>query len=482
MSPIPEVQKERATVGIVKVNDKKMRQGSVDKAVKDAVGLLGGIGAFVKNGQIVAIKPNQTLFKLDTDGSTTSPRMVISLIKMCKDAGAKEVWVVESAGHAQSTRRVMSITGMATAIKDMGAFMIYLDEVSHTVVDFGEDAPVRYMPVAEALERVDVFIDCPKAKTHFVDPISGACKNWVGLMPMSFRLHTQKDVDPYYQGNAELLKRYRPALTVFDGMVAGEGQGPGSNDAFWWGYIIASDDPVAADVTVTKLFSLDWQHIRMAKEAEKMGVGIYDLARTDIKGVPLAEATVQVKPADPGVHRYPCNVIVGSGSGGIIEGTLGHWKTIADAWLKAGLWDLFTSKGTPTFMFGEAEDPLFEKHLREGPYIVLDDSAKDKYKYDPRVKFVPGNPVPQSYMQHEMVESLGFGSLYEPGLRMYEMATTMRGKLTGEAGKPAQASTLLKSLAATAAVAAAAVPVISYLGAHREEVEIEEEEEITPSL
>lgn len=436
-----------------------MRQRSIDRAVSDAVEALGGIRSFVKQGQIVALKPNQTLFKLATEGSTTSPRMIASLVKLCKEAGAREVWVVEAAGHAQSTRQVMGITGMAAAAKEAGARVVYLEEVAHTVVDFGEDAPVRYMPVAECLESVDVFIDCPKAKTHFVDPISGACKNWVGLMPMSFRLHTQKDVEPYYQGTAELLKRYRPALTVFDGMIAGEGQGPGSNKPFWWGYILASDDPVAADVTVTRLFSLDWEHVRMAREAERMGVGIYDSDRTDVVGANFDDAVVEVTSADPGVHRYPVRVLVGKGSGGVIEGTLGHWKTIADAWLESDVWRIFTARGTPTFMFGEVEDPLFEEHLREGPYVVLDDSAKDKYKYDPRVIFVPGSPVPQSYIQHEMVSGMGFGSLYGPGFTMEQLLTKTRGQLAGLAGKKAK-STAWATLIAGTAAGLAVIPVV----------------------
>jgi len=440
-----------------------MHQDSVDRAVKEAVDHLGGIEQFVKKGQIVALKPNQTLFKLDTDGSTTSPRMLISLARMCKDAGAREVWIIEAAGHAQSTRMVMGITGVTAAAKEADVHVAYLEEVAHKVVDFGEDAPVRYMPVADILDRIDVFIDCPKAKTHFVDPISGACKNWVGLMQMSFRLSTQKDVDPYYQGTAQLLKRYRPALTVFDGMVAGEGQGPGSNDPFWWGFIIAADDPVAADVTVARLFSLDWWNIRMAREAEKMGVGIYDPDKTEIRGVPFEDAVVRVRPADPSVHRYPVRVLVGSGSGGVIEGTLGHWKTIADAWLANDVWKMFLVRGKPTFMFGAVEDPLFEEHLKEGPYVVLDDSALDKYKYDPRVIFIPGSPVPQSYIQHEMVEKMGFGMLYEPGMKLYQTGAALKGRISGVAGGKAQKNTLLKGIAATTAVAAVALPVITYL-------------------
>lgn len=476
MSPKPDTRPNTSTVALARVRDRHMRQNSVDRSVAESIDLLGGIESFVKEGQTVALKPNQTLFKLDTDGSTTSPRMVISLARMCRQAGARQVWIIESAGHAQSTRRVMGITGMAAAAKEAGVTVVYLDEVAQKVVDFGEDAAVRYMPVADLLDQVDVFVDCPKAKTHFVDPISGACKNWVGLMPMATRLMTQRDSDPYYHGTAQLLKRYKPSLTVVDGMVVGEGQGPGANRPFWWGFIVASNDPVAADVTLARLLSLDWENIRMAREAAKLGVGVYDPESVDMVGVDFKDAVVRVTPADPSVHRYPCRVIVGRGSGASMEGTLGHWKTIADIWLDTHAWDLLTMKGTPTFMFGEADDPLFEQHLKDGPYVVLDDSAKDRYKSDPRVIFVPGSPVPQSYIQHEMVEGMGFGGLYEPGLRMMETAQAAKAKLTGAAGQQAQRSALMKGIAVSAAVAAAAVPIVTRLMARGEE-EVEDEEE-----
>jgi uncharacterized protein (DUF362 family) len=469
-------KQSRAKVAIAEIRDRKMRQQSVENSVRKAIDLLGGIGKFVKPGDIVGLKPNQTLFKLASEGSTTSPKMIIALTKLCKEAGAKDVWIIEAAGHAQLTRHVCSITGMAAAAQEAGARMIYLDEIAQKIVDFGEDARVRYMPVPEALDRIDAIIDCPKAKTHFVDPISCACKNWFGIMPMAFRLNLQRDADPYYWGNTQLLQRYKPRLTVCDGMIAGSGQGPGSNKPFWWGHILASEDPVALDVTVARLFTLDWQNIRVAKDAAEHGVGIYEPERTDIVGVKFEKAQIKVQPADPSVHRYPCRVIVGRGA--TIEGTLGHWKTIADAWLDSGLWSLFTSKGQPTFMFGDAEDPDFEAHVQEGPYVVLDDSAQDLYKYDPRVTYVPGSPVPQSYMQHEMVQGMGFGEIYSIGLRMYELETQMKGRISGTAGSATRKKTITRGLVGAAAVAAAiAVPAII-----RSREREEPEEKIAPSI
>src|SRR5437588_12545754 len=57
-------------------------------------------------------------------------------------------------------------------------------------------------------------------------------------------------------------------------------------------------------------------------------------------------------------------------------------------------------------MIGEVDDPNFEEHVREGPYVVFDDSAKPKYKNDPRVYFVPGHPVLRTAMP-ELMKGLG---------------------------------------------------------------------------
>ncbi|HWI59102.1 MAG TPA: DUF362 domain-containing protein, partial [Bacillota bacterium] len=342
-------------------------------------------------------------------------------------------------------------------------------EIAHKIVDFGQDAgALRYMPVPEILERADVIINVPKAKTHFVDPISCACKNWIGLMPMSFRLYLQREGAPYYQGNALFLRRFRPTLNILDGAIIGEGQGPGQNTPLWWGWIGASTDPVAMDVNVCRLFGLEWQSLRMGRTAAELGVGVFNPERIDLVGATFEEASVKVQAADPSVQRYPCRVLVGADA--TLEGTLGHWKTIADAWLERNLWNLFTSKGTPTFMFGAVEDPDFEAHVKEGPYVVLGDTALDQYKTDPRVIYVPGWPVPQSYLQHEMVEGMGFGAVYEPGLKLFETSTSLVSRIRGVSGPQAQKRAIMQ----TAGVAALAVGAAFALRALRSSQEEEE--------
>jgi uncharacterized protein (DUF362 family) len=405
-----------------------------DRALRRAVDQLlepwGGVGNLVTPGARVLIKPNQTLFLPSQSGCTTSAPLVRVLARACHEAGASDIWVAEASGHAQRSRTVMQNTGFATALADSPAKLIYLDEIAERLFDFGEDAgSLQLMPAPEIMDRADVIINVPKAKTHFVDPISGACKNWVGVVPMSYRLALQREVWPYYIGTALFLKRFRPTISIFDGIWAGQGQGPGSNEPFWWGALMASDDPAAADTTLARLFGLTDKRIRMADAAAEQGVGTTDPQNIEIAGDSSERLAVRVRPADPSIHRFPCNVIAGQGPGATMEGTLGHWKTIADGWLEAGVWNLLTLRGRPTFMFGDVEDPDFAAHLEEGPYVVLDDAARPEYKYHPKVTFVPGAPVPQSYMQNEMVEGMGFGWIYQKGLAGKKLLESIKGRM-----------------------------------------------------
>ena len=117
-------------------------------------------------------------------------------------------------------------------------------------------------------------------------------------------------------------------------------------------------------------------------------------------GVPLAAARVRLDPGATGPgweRRYPVRVLAGEGV--TLAGTLGHFKGFADLWQDLHSWDAVVRlKGRPTFMIGRAEDPDFERHLREGRYFVLDDVALDRYKRDPRVVFIPGSPVGNEMM------------------------------------------------------------------------------------
>jgi hypothetical protein len=195
----------------------------------------------------------------------------------------------------------------------------------------------------------------------------------------------------------------RPTLCVVDALIAGEGDGPIADQPHWVGCILASSDPVATDVAICRLLGHDWRKLNFAKEAEIRGLGVREPIQ--FIGVPLEEVAIKAWPGHSGFDYLPINLLIGSGV--TLAGTIGHVKSVLDSMLRRGdLQNVIWLKGTPTIMIGETEDPTFEQHLKEGPYVVFDDAAKPKYKNDPRVYFVPGHPVLQTAMP-ELMKGLG---------------------------------------------------------------------------
>lgn len=394
----------KAIVAIAQTREKHRSQERVLGLVKEALSHLGGMKAFVKAGQTVLIKPNQTVFYSAEEGCTTDPLVVGALIRLANEAGAARVQVAESSGGFFPSSQCMAITGMSAVAEKEGAEVIDLgsDDTPNRVVKIPGGLFLKECPIPAPLLDADVIIDAPKAKNHHIEPISGALKNWVGAVNQSWRNHNHGD-DEHIPRFMDIMTVTKPSLCVTDALICGEGDGPIANLPRWNGCIIASPDPVATDVTICKMLGHDWQKLNFAREAEIRGLG----TRSDIQyvGVPLEDVLFRSWPGHEGFEYLPINFLVGGRVS--LAGTVGHVKSAIDSMLRRGeLNQVIWLKGTPTIMIGETEDPNFEEHLREGPYVVFDDAALPKYKNDPRVYFVPGHPVLQTALP-ELMRGLG---------------------------------------------------------------------------
>jgi uncharacterized protein (DUF362 family) len=76
-------------------------------------------------------------------------------------------------------------------------------------------------------------------------------------------------------------------LTIIDGIVAGEGNGPMEADAKPCGVLIAGTNPVAADFVATRLMGFDWQKVPTIREAFRISdLKLADFGAADIEIVP----------------------------------------------------------------------------------------------------------------------------------------------------------------------------------------------------
>lgn len=391
MTETTAAERAPATVAIARTQERHRSPERVLGLVREALDHLGGMGAFVRPGQTVLLKPNQTVYYSAEEGCTTDPLVVGAVIRLAKEAGAARVQVAESSGEFFDSIECMRITGVAAVAEKEGAELIDLgsDAVPNRTVAIPGGGVITEAPLPAPLLDADVIIDLPKAKNHHIEPITGALKNWVGAVNKRWRQDNHGDEDMFGRF-MDLMTVTRPALCVVDALIVGEGDGPIANLPRWCGCILASADPVATDVSIARLLGHDPGQLTFAREAERRGLGVRE--PIDYVGVPLHEAAIEAWAGHRGFDYLPVNFLVGSGV--TLAGTIGHVKSAVDSMLRRGeLAQVMWLKGTPTMMIGAVDDPLFEEHLREGPYLVFDDAAKPEYKHDPRVHFVPGHPV-----------------------------------------------------------------------------------------
>ena len=74
---------------------------------------------FVRPGDTVLIKPNQTMWRLSSDGCTTDPRVAAALARSAREAGAGVVQVGKCSSCGQITRDVMKVTGTEDAAREL---------------------------------------------------------------------------------------------------------------------------------------------------------------------------------------------------------------------------------------------------------------------------------------------------------------------------------------------------------------------------
>jgi uncharacterized protein (DUF362 family) len=193
--------------------------GDPEAMVKAALTALGGMGRFVRKGDHVVIKPNAAFANPPDWACTTHPATVVAVARLCLQAGAKSVTVVE---YPQAKAdKCLERCGLSAALAA-------LPEVKVKLLAGKADFKRRQVPggkvlkevdVAKAVLSADVLINLPAAKAHNETGVSLGLKNAMGLIHDRKVFHTMFDL---HQGVADLAKVIAPGETATPGrMIAG---------------------------------------------------------------------------------------------------------------------------------------------------------------------------------------------------------------------------------------------------------------------
>ena len=285
-----------AQVSLVKCSD--YEQTKVDTAIAESLDRLGGIARFVKPGNRVLLKFNLLVGASPEKAITTHPAVVRAMIRQVRAAGgvprAGDCSGFEGPPNPGRFYGACRISGFKQVCDEEGAELVHLSAESVEVENPQGRAFKRFI-LAKAVADADVVISLPKLKTHGLTLFTGAIKNNFGCLPglEKAQMHLRaQGIEYFSQMLVDLVLTVKPALTMMDGVVGMEGNGPRNGSPKLIGAILASADPVALDAVAGALIGIEPAMVPTTRLAHEQGVGVGDLAQIQIRGESLAAMRV----------------------------------------------------------------------------------------------------------------------------------------------------------------------------------------------
>jgi uncharacterized protein (DUF362 family) len=263
-------------------------KGSADRIIPAIFEKLGGIGAFIKPGARVMIKPNMSFANPPEWGTGTSPEAVYAVAKLCIDAGAKRVIICDNT--LRDPEQCKQITGIANALKSLKEAVIFIPKSPSLFVEKTDSRAkaLKQVQIVKELEKTDLLISLPTAKSHSAAGVSLNLKGLMGLVLERDKMHSQMDLNAAI---AELLYYIKPHICIVDATRALLDNGPGGpGTVVEPKTFVGGTDPVAVDsyaVTLASWYgrSFEGKNVQHIKKAGELGFGNYESSMIDVVGL-----------------------------------------------------------------------------------------------------------------------------------------------------------------------------------------------------
>jgi len=228
-------------------------------------------GKRIDGSSRVVIKPNLLAPAPPEQAVLTHPLVVRAVVEYVLERGAKPQ--ISDSPAVGSIERVLKTSGIKNALA--GLDVEYKEFKSSVTIDAGE--PFNRLEIAEDALDADVLINLPKLKTHSQMLLTLGVKNLfgcvVGLRKPEWHLRVGVDRERFAALLVHIYEALRPSLTILDGILAMEGQGPGKGGVpKQLGVLMGSDDALALDITVCGMLGMDADRLLTNKVAVEKGL------------------------------------------------------------------------------------------------------------------------------------------------------------------------------------------------------------------
>jgi uncharacterized protein (DUF362 family) len=251
----------------------------------------------------VAVKPNETWASEKDKSGVTQADTLRAVLRAIKPFHPMQLVVTGGAGAAE-TDDVFRIAGLMDVVKEEGAEYFDHNRPPFTEVelDYGSDretaGPQKSVMVNPRVLEYDTLISLAQLKLHATATVTLSLKNIAMSYPAADyyghprhkQVHKHHFFDDMHSFIAAMAKRFSIQLAIIVGHPAMIATGPLGGYAFESGIVIASTDPVAADVVGAQLLGFTPQAVRHLWEAGRMGVGETSLDKIKFPKLAMKEA------------------------------------------------------------------------------------------------------------------------------------------------------------------------------------------------
>jgi len=227
-------------------------------------------GNDIKRQDRVLIKPNFLLPAGPEKAILTHPLIVKIVAEYVLDKGG-----IPQISDSPATGSFEKILKEGMYKKTFEGIDIEFKEFKESIkVDIGE--PFGSIDIAKEAVEADVVINLPKLKTHSQMLLTLGIKNMfgciVGFKKPEWHFKAGIDREMFARLLVQIHYAIKPSITIVDGILAMEGQGPGkSGIPRHLGMLVGSNNAASADMAICSMLGIESDKVLTIKVAKKMG-------------------------------------------------------------------------------------------------------------------------------------------------------------------------------------------------------------------
>ncbi|HEY9762903.1 MAG TPA: DUF362 domain-containing protein [Trichocoleus sp.] len=231
---------------------------------------LGGMASFVQPGNRVLLKPNLLTGSRPTKECTTRPELVYCVAQMVQAVGGKP-FLGDSPAFG-SAYGVAKANGLLPLAQKIGLPIVELhgDRYETNCEEFD------HLRLSKEAMDADVVINLPKVKSHVQLTVTLGVKNLFGCVPGKMKawwhMEAGKDSARFGTMLVETARMVDPDLTILDGIIGHEGNGPSGGEPKLLGILGASADVFALDRAMVDILGVDPAAVPTVAQSLRLGL------------------------------------------------------------------------------------------------------------------------------------------------------------------------------------------------------------------